>query len=617
MKKGGNLGRRYKEELGLLPETVRWSTDLPIDQSGALLAQLQSKPAIFVASGGSHCAAVMLASLHMRRTGRPAMAMTPLQFDFADVGDDHVVWLISAGGSNQDILRALTLAQESGCHTVVLCARPQSALVLRASGDPRATVLAFDLPAGQDGFLATNSLMAFVVLGIRLFGCGVPIARPVEPTEPHLASAETVVVLYAGWMEVVALDLESRFTEAALGHIQIADYRNFAHGRHHWLAKRGQGTVVLALITPSSADLANQTVTALPTHIPVIRWTFDTDEPGELVRGLERSMRLADAASERLGYDPGRPGVPEFGHVIYNLNVKGGTQRDALERAIERKARTSVRRLVEKGALPTWTNRLNAFLSHLRGTNFRAVAFDYDGTLVSTADRFEPITKPMANRLGRLLEDGMKIGVATGRGKSVWSEMRQAIKPEYWKSIVIGYYNGGCIRRLDEDIVDLCSGPGSKVLAEAAAAIGSNHEIGRLCTIEARPTQITVTGSEALTENELWACVAEAVSPIVGVKVVHSSHSVDVIEIKTSKRAVAEQLAHDCKCDLTEVLAIGDRGAWPGNDAEFLALPSGLSVDEVSRHPATCWNLLPPGTCGLAGTLYYCDRIVNGHYTGS
>ena len=43
-------------------------------------------------------------------------------------------------------------------------------------------------------------------------------------------------------------DLESKFTEAALGHLQIADYRNFAHGRHHWLAKRSETSAILAFI---------------------------------------------------------------------------------------------------------------------------------------------------------------------------------------------------------------------------------------------------------------------------------------------------------------------------------------------------------------------------------
>ena len=43
----------------------------------------------------------------------------------------------------------------------------------------------------------------------------------------------TLVVLHGPDTRSAAVDLESKFVEAALGDIQTADYRNFAHGRHH------------------------------------------------------------------------------------------------------------------------------------------------------------------------------------------------------------------------------------------------------------------------------------------------------------------------------------------------------------------------------------------------
>ena len=54
-----------------------------------------------------------------------------------------------------------------------------------------------------------------------------------------------------------AIDLESKLTEAALMPVQVADFRNFAHGRHHWLAKRGGETAVLALVCESDAEVAD------------------------------------------------------------------------------------------------------------------------------------------------------------------------------------------------------------------------------------------------------------------------------------------------------------------------------------------------------------------------
>ena len=37
------------------------------------------------------------------------------------------------------------------------------------------------------------------------------------------------------------------FTEAALGNLHCADWRKFAHGRHHWLANRGAQSGIVAL----------------------------------------------------------------------------------------------------------------------------------------------------------------------------------------------------------------------------------------------------------------------------------------------------------------------------------------------------------------------------------
>jgi hypothetical protein len=118
----------------------------------------------------------------------------------------------------------------------------------------------FRPPAGKDGFLATNSLLATAILVARGYhspndaSSELPetladVAYGGQTAEDYLswleeASAplwrrETLVVLYGPSTQAAAVDLESKFTEAALGQVQLADYRNFAHGRHHWLAKNG------------------------------------------------------------------------------------------------------------------------------------------------------------------------------------------------------------------------------------------------------------------------------------------------------------------------------------------------------------------------------------------
>ena len=67
---------------------------------------------------------------------------------------------------------------------------------------------------------------------------------------------QTLVVLHGPTTQAAAIDLESKFSEAALGGVQLADYRNFAHARHHWQAKRGDDTGIRACITDDHRELA-------------------------------------------------------------------------------------------------------------------------------------------------------------------------------------------------------------------------------------------------------------------------------------------------------------------------------------------------------------------------
>ena len=120
----------------------------------------------------------------------------------------------------------------------------------------------------RDGFLAVATLVASSVVLVRAYGTvtSSDIALPscLQDLEretldqlrfkmiPDLAAKviakPTVSVLFSPLLTATAVDLESRFVEAALGDLHAADFRSFGHGRHHWIAKRGRETGVLALV---------------------------------------------------------------------------------------------------------------------------------------------------------------------------------------------------------------------------------------------------------------------------------------------------------------------------------------------------------------------------------
>jgi hypothetical protein len=97
-------------------------------------------------------------------------------------------------------------------------------------------------------------------------------------------------------------------------------------------------------------------------------------------------------------------------------------------------------------------------------------------------------------------------------------------------------------------------------------------------------------------------------------ELVRSTHSVDILRSGVSKvnlvSKIEKQLAESV-CG--EVLRVGDLGRWPGNDYQLLAHEFGLSVDQVSLNPRTCWNLAPAGHRGTQATLDYLDALTLSH----
>lgn len=613
------MGRSHLQELEAIPATLAWSAQLDLSSWEPAISGTLGRPAIMVASGGSYSAAVLLAQLHIQRTGQIALAVTPLEFLSMDCPASAAIWLISAGGNNKDILAALDAAQfVPGAVICVFCGDQASQLVRRVGSVEKAETLVFSPPFGKDGFLATNSLIAQYVISLRLFGYAVPGAASLEESgadERALLERQTLIILYDGWLKATALDIESRFSEAALGNVQVCDYRNFAHGRHHWLAKRGVTSAVLGLVSPRCEALAQATFREFPLEVATHLWNFDDDGPLAALQGLLRSTRLAFTAARRIALDPGRPGVPDFGRRIYDLGpLRKISSHPAAWRqlAIERKSGLSAYALRQNGLLASWEESLDQFIGNLKQGTFVGVVLDYDGTVVATRQRFEPITDLVKSELTRVLAEGMRIGIATGRGKSVWKEMRAAISQEYWDRVTIGYYNSSVIKRLDEDVADIASGDVAESLMRCKVAIEGDDELRTDATCELRPTQLTITAHH-YSEEQLWRVTSQVIARahIDGVKIVHSSHSVDVIESTCSKCNLIPAVRGK---DSNKVLKIGDRGRWPGNDSEMLDMEFALSVDEPTRARDTGWNLLSNGVSGSRGLAIYLSCLRAGTF---
>lgn len=633
------MGKPYELELQHLSDTYAASMKIDIRRLRDAVARASSLPLVAVGSGGSLSAAHFVAALHQRFTRKMAKAVTPLELiEDTPLERESAVWCLSASGRNSDINNAFKAAALNEFQELlVACAQTKSPLSRMASQYRYTDIFDFNLPSGKDGFLATNSLLAFVIVFARayheLFAPSKKLPENIWGLLGYRGSADSYfnklqqelaslwdrdhfVVLHGSITRPAAHDIESKFTEAALGSVLLADYRNFAHGRHHWLAKRGNTSAVIALTTDADKELAQKTMNLLPNDIPSATLYF----PGEMTNSSIASMigvlHVVAHAGKARGIDPGRPGVPTFGRRIYHLrgikNLRGEI-RTRQQISVQRKVNV-VGRQNESMSLKSWIDAYNTFLKKLERTRFAAAIFDYDGTLCDRENRFGSLDHAMAKELKRLLSGGIGIGIATGRGKSVRHSLQKALPKSLWKRVLVGYYNGADCGLLCDDHIPDGSDMPCKELEPVANALINSPELKELCEVTVRRSQITIESLSPIYLEALWNMVNQIVQQhgTSETRVVTSSHSVDILAPEVSKKAVVKAVRNLILKESGEpILCIGDRGRWPGNDFELLQEPLSLSVDDVSYDQHSCWNLAKPGYRGVQAALEYlkCMRV--------
>ena len=628
------MGRPFREELAELESTHRWASNASVVSLVEKIQRLCPLPLFAVGSGGSLTTATVAATLFRDFTFGIGVPITPQELA-ANRGTLRrtSVLIATAGGSNPDAIGALkTAAQSDASEVLAICTRVGSKLSVEATKFSNVSIEEIDLPTNGDGFLATNSLWASAVLLTRAFAIigHIPIALPerlprlvgatrwdafvdsVGKQAAPLWERETVIVLYDAASYPAAVDLESKLTEAALSNVWISDYRHFAHGRHHWIAKRRNQTSVIAFLSETDSQLANRTLNEIPDDVPRIKIELPNG-PLAMLIALAHVFPLTASAGKAKAIDPGRPGVPSFGRRIYRLNAYGkispkqNVKPSLQTTAIERKTNIPIGGLVHRGKYLEWKHAYSQFIKRLQETQFRAIVFDYDGTLCDSTERFTGLRPAVSSELERLLDAGLCLGIATGRGKSVRKSLRESIPAKYWGGVTVGYYNGGQIGLLNDDVYPDGRAKVAESLVPVWNALKVNRRVNEIAEIEGRLTQITVSATETQDADECWqiVCHLAAIASAGTIKTVRSSHSFDLIPANVSKIGVVK-LLQDTNA---EVLTVGDMGRWPGNDYELLNHEFSLSVDKVSPAPATCWNIASAGIRGVEATLEYLGRM--------
>ena len=611
------MGRPYATELSELTQTYQWATRVDIAELSDSIQRIRTFPLFSIGSGGSLTAAAYWGSMHELETGYPSKYGTLLDLVSLPSVKPYAVGLVSAQGNNPDIVKALEFASRGEAKGLVsVTLSEESKLSAEARRHRMADIVSFEPPIKKDGFLATNSLLSSMVHIYRAY-CklsGKEHSLPSDIPEPDICGepvgSATYSILFAGWARMAAIDMESKLVEGALADVHCADLRNFAHGRHHWIAKRGTSTVVVALVTPQWKELFDRTLALLPSTVKVIRLQATHEGPLGAIELVHGVMQLIGQISSLQGYDPGRPSVPMFGRKLYHMRAKGITSRGkkpSMDLLLHRKFGNTAT-YQHQSSLDTIKKGLLNYLDTLRTTRFRGIVFDYDETLCPAENRYGRLPSDISDALTTIVENDVIVGVATGRGRSVGAALRDSLDEKLWEKIIVGYYNGGQVLRLSEGNPRR-DGPWSSHLSGFLELIRENTQLTQLCEIEERPSQITLNPRENVSQSIVQQMILELAAErnMKDISVVHSSHAVDVLGPDVSKLSVV-RACFDEFADGPEdshVLRVGDSGSWTGNDFTLLSTSFGLSSADCPVNMDWSWNLAAPGHVGPDATLDY------------
>jgi hydroxymethylpyrimidine pyrophosphatase-like HAD family hydrolase len=615
------MGKPFNSELLSLEETYKWVVGIEIAETIKYINKDSDNPIIFIGSGGSFSACV-LGSYLGDKSGVLCSPKTPLEaVESNNILRDNRIIFISSSGNNNDIIVCFKLVVKSEPRSILnICMRKSSKLELESQNVPFSITHGFEIPSGKDGFLASNSLLAYFVLLLRSFVPEITLPDRLPGHDYRISEKEALepkkryhTVLFSSLTKAVAVDIESKFTESALGAVNISDYRNFGHGRHHWFAKYPEDSTIVALITNNDRELAEKTLACLPEEISVIKLTSDLSDENAIIELLVKSFFLVNERGQLLGIDPGRPGVPEFGRKLYNLRyasiINPQFKAQSSDLVVTRKL---IGPNQDQKIYSYYKSHLEKFKSDISSTIFGGIAFDYDGTICGSKDRFIGPFEPIVDALTQILNNEVLICIITGRGKSVKRDLLKTKLKGFANKIIIGYYNGAEIGYLSDESVpnneQSINEALQKYYDEAIALLPESDIIKKL-----RPNQLTIQSNYERNWKSIRALLFNLYQKSFSntLKIFESSHSFDVISYEISKNRIINYFNHEASLlgISRNILLIGDKGKWPGNDFELLGNSFSLSVDEVSSDPSHCWNLSKPGIKNEYATLYYLRQI--------
>ena len=611
------MGRPYKQELNAISDTYKYADSFETSGIDNFFKYNCDRPLLVIGSGGSYAVAKAF-ELCYQSYGGFAKTVTPyeLQNEKYVIGNSKVL-IVTAGGNNPDtvgVYNYVRLYEPFSLCVICMSQKSKIAKLIRENKD--AILFEGNIPFGKDGYLAVNSSVAMFAIVKRLLESLEnnaakklkinTLMQQRDDLVEMLGKCTNLLVMYGGWGTPAAFDLESKCSEAGLISVQYVDYRNFAHGRHNWIDKMGDTTVIVALTTPDEILIRNKTLDKLPGNIP--RILLSAEQTGSIgaLELLIQIFYLTDILGDIRQIDPGRPQVPEYGsqlyHVKYNLKIQDkylkSLLRDRKKYCIYRK----LKEIKDEQWVNYFSDMYDTFVENLYKEKYGALVLDCDGTIIDEQNKVIPDN--IARKLNDLLAKGIIIGIATGRGDSIISILRSTIEEKYWKKVFIGFYNGSFISTLDKEYCR--QNNTTENLKKFKETIRQYPWIASKIIV--KDYQLSIRESDTRKLDLYFKVLNEfrLNHGFTELKVCKSGHAVDVIEKKYGKQNLVSYVK---RLQPYEVLCIGDGGEMQENDFEFLSLNIGLSAEHQNSLGKSGWNLAPAGNTRVNAVKYYFDEI--------
>ena len=327
----------FSECMQSIPEILEWVDKQDVSGLQTFLLCNPTTPLICSASGGSTSSAIYASLLYSANKGI-GKAISPLMFaslSYQTIAESKVL-ILTKSGNGFDVEY---VAQKAVRHTPRLTA----CLTKYNSNKANNTVniirkwsnhwFMYNWESDENSFISTLSPFAMFGLLHKAYTNKTIIDNlNIDLNPEHCFKYETKIhtnevkpfneiknymVLYSGWSEPVAYDLESKMVESGYASVQLCDYRNFTHGRFIFLSNHIEDTVLVLLITPREKQFVNDLIyngktqrggdELFPQNIQIVVIETDLDTPSASIDLLVKGSIFFSEVGKSYGYNPCDP----------------------------------------------------------------------------------------------------------------------------------------------------------------------------------------------------------------------------------------------------------------------------------------------------------------------